>query len=138
MLSFWSKACTSYLNLKPLCENGWKISNDKLECVWDSDTKLDKVEQTVQWYTKGCACKTGCTTNRCKCRKSKSGSRDGTCGPGCKCTNCLNVPFSLDMTNTGELGISFSDDEDPFSVTDCSELEEDIFDNDGTVLFSCY
>lgn len=35
--------------------------------------------------TKGCGCKTGCTTNRCRCKKEGL-----VCGPSCTCTNCEN------------------------------------------------
>ncbi|CAC5366985.1 unnamed protein product [Mytilus coruscus] len=58
--------------------------------VYSPDT--DKVEKTVEWYTKGCGCKTGCKTNRCKCKKAQNDNCDGFCGPGCKCVNCFNVP----------------------------------------------
>ena len=61
---------------------------------------FQKVDRTVQWYTKGCGCKTGCMTNRCKCRKGRG---EGFCGPGCKCINCLNLPSS----KQGPLNFSF-------------------------------
>ncbi|VDI69771.1 Hypothetical predicted protein [Mytilus galloprovincialis] len=56
----------------------------------DSDVNIDKVEKTIKWYTKGCSCKSSCTTNRCRCKKTGF-SVGGYCGPGCKCQNCKNI-----------------------------------------------
>ncbi|CAC5377838.1 unnamed protein product [Mytilus coruscus] len=100
VFQFWAQASENFLQLSSLSDFGWK-----------------KVEQTVQWYTKGCSCKTGCTSNRCKCRKSKSGSKDGFCGPGCKCTNCVNLPDKSDTS----LDISLSD----ISLDEISDVEID-------------
>lgn len=108
---FWSQASTGFLKLPSLSDFGWQIIklqdehtnghfDSLLRCVWDSDVNLLKVEKTVDWYTKGCSCKTGCITNRCKCRKLKSDSHDGFCCPGCKCINCKNMyeaPISVDL-----------------------------------------
>lgn len=35
--------------------------------------------------SKGCTCKTGCGTKRCRCRKESR-----TCGAGCECRGCTN------------------------------------------------
>lgn len=108
---FWSQASTVFLKLPSLSDFGWQIIklqdehtnrhfDSLLRCVWDSDVNLLKVEKTVDWYTKGCSCKTGCITNRCKCRKLKSDSHDGFCCPDCKCINCKNMheaPISVDL-----------------------------------------
>ncbi|CAC5405132.1 unnamed protein product [Mytilus coruscus] len=63
--------------------------------IYSPDT--DKVEKTVEWYTKGCGCNSGCKTNRCKFKKAQNDNCDGFCGPGCKCVNCFNVPGSGDQ-----------------------------------------
>jgi hypothetical protein len=55
--------------LPPLTDYGWEISNNSLRIVWDSDVNFKKVEKTVEWYTKGCGCKGGCSNNKCQCRK---------------------------------------------------------------------
>ena len=54
--------------------------------MWDSEENTKRVEQTVQYLTKGCKCKTGCVTKRCKCQKGQL-----LCGPSCQCTNCTNT-----------------------------------------------
>ena len=68
-LSFYCKE--NLVTFGDLSDFGWKISNDKLIIVWDIDLNFQKIERTVQWYTKECGCKTGCMTNRCKCRKGR-------------------------------------------------------------------
>jgi len=76
----------------------------------------------VNWYNKGCACKTGCLTNRCSCRKSLS----GTCGPGCKCTNCSNlIDLVVDQNDSIDQDISFVDPE----IDDC-DMDGIIIDAD--------
>jgi hypothetical protein len=85
--------------LPSLTDYGWEISNNSLRIVWDSDVNFKKVEKTVEWYTKGCGCKVGCSNNKCQCRKKNS-----YCGPGCKCTSCKNLEHSdLDITILKEL-----------------------------------
>jgi hypothetical protein len=48
---------------------------------------VKRVNDTIQWYTKGCSCKKGCLTNKCSCRRSKGDGQTGYCRPGCKCIN---------------------------------------------------
>ena len=132
VFNFWSKASVNFMKLRPLVDSGWRIApndTENIECIWDSDLNFRKIEQTVEWYTKGCACKRGCTTNRCKCRKSKSNTNDGTCGPGCKCTNCLNLP--VNTTNLEDVDLSISDEmledlESEQSDEEDVEVEENI------------
>ena len=47
--------------------------------------KMKKVEVKMVSPTKGCGCKTGCTTNRCRCKKEGL-----VCDPTCTCSNCEN------------------------------------------------
>ena len=80
----------------------------------------------MNWYNKGCACKTGCLTNRCSCRKSLS----GTCGPGCKCTNCSNlIDLVVDQNDSIDQDISFVDPE----TDDCDMDGIDADDVDAAV-----
>ena len=69
-----------------------------LEIDWDStsDANVAQVRTTVALIKKGCGCKTGCLSARCKCKKGGN-----HCGPGCKCIRCCNLPenASLDMVN---------------------------------------
>ena len=69
---------------------------------------------------KGCACKTGCRTGRCKCKKSGS-----QCGPGCKCLNCSNVP-SEKASGMEQVEESDLDDD---SATDDDALDDEVDEN---------
>ena len=58
----------------------------------------------VSLAQRGCGCRTGCKTARCKCR-----TNNHLCGPGCKCQGCTNLPLEsrhrvadLDQTSTSE------------------------------------
>ena len=65
-------------------------------------------------------------TNRCSCRKSLS----GTCGPGCKCTNCSNlIDLVVDQNDSIDQYISFVDPE----TDDCDMdgIDADDLDADG-------
>ncbi len=52
---------------------------------WDSKESMQAVRQRVDLLLKGCACKGGCNTKRCGCKKNGL-----SCGPGCRCVNCTN------------------------------------------------
>ncbi|CAC5361482.1 unnamed protein product [Mytilus coruscus] len=97
VFDYWSQSTSNTHTLSDLSKCGWQITDNRLEIVWDTVFNFQKVEKTVEWYTKGCECKTGCKTNRCKCRKAQNENFDGFCGPGCKCVNCFNVPGSGDQ-----------------------------------------
>lgn len=58
---------------------------------WDSDENLKDVRTRVALIKKGCGCKSGCLSGRCKSQKS-----DSRCGPGCTCQGCLNFDLSSD------------------------------------------
>ena len=105
--SYWKQSIQNNISFGLLTDFGWDIANNKLSFVWDLDINFQKVEKTVQWYTKGCGCKTGCLTNRCKCRKNT----EGFCGPGCKCINCKNVSLMKEQ------------------CFDSSDIEADLEDN---------
>ncbi|CAC5366906.1 unnamed protein product [Mytilus coruscus] len=78
---YWKQALDNSMHLDPIDKSGSIITNTIVSVVWDSDVNIDKVEKTIKWYTKGCSCKSGCTTNRCSCKKSGL-SVGGYCGPG--------------------------------------------------------
>ena len=74
--------------------NGWKQPDSATLVVdWDSDDNLSLVRARVALIRKGCGCKTGCLSGRCKCRKN-----DSHCGRGCKCQNCHNLPSGSSNT----------------------------------------
>ena len=86
VFKFWSQANANFLNLPSLSDYGWQICNGNLSFIWDTDSNFKKVEATVDWYTKGCSCKTGSKTNECKCLKSKK-----KCDASYKCVSYCNL-----------------------------------------------
>ena len=86
--SVWSQATHGLITYPPLNFNGWKQSGSNVLSVdWDSDENISEIRTRVSLIRKGCGCKTGCTSFRCKCKKAGA-----HCGPGCKCTTCYNLP----------------------------------------------
>ena len=66
---------------------GWSRQPDgKLEVLWDTLENQTKAKERIEFVLQGCKCKTGCTSKRCKCKKSEH-----MCGTGCQCLNCLNT-----------------------------------------------
>ena len=119
--SVWSQATLNVIIYPPLSDYGWKQPQQNILRVdWDSDDNVTEIRERVALVRKGCGCKTGCLTARCKCRKSKH-----ECGPGCKCIGCTNLPAEA----TGQ---SASEDTESESVTSSdtssttSDLEEQV------------
>ena len=108
-----------------LTEFGWVFQDNKLKIVWDTPENIQAIESKIKLWTEGCGCKTGCTTNRCKCK-----SKDVSCSPGCKCgSSCKNVsvntavqPNSLlhsaEGQSTSEDEHNYDSDENESSDTD--------------------
>ena len=70
VLSVWKQANSNNINYPPLNGNGWKQTDaHTLEVDWDSDNNICDVHTRVALIKKGCVCKTGCMTKRCKCKK---------------------------------------------------------------------
>ncbi len=71
--------------LVPLHGHGCnKTREGQIQVDWESEENLRRVRERVTLLLKGCGCKTGCTTNRCSCKKGEK------CGPGYRCRNCSN------------------------------------------------
>ena len=87
VVAVWRQSTQNNITYPPLQGNGWKVENSSLNIQWDSEENISKVRTRVALIKKGCACKTGCKTGRCKCKKNNS-----PCGPGCKCVGCCNMP----------------------------------------------
>ena len=66
---------------------GWTRKDGQLEVVWDTAENQARARERIDFVLKGCKCKTGCASNRCKCKKNMH-----VCGPGCQCLNCCNMP----------------------------------------------
>ena len=75
---------TNKITYPPLQGNGWKLNNSELSIDWDSDENVTQIQQAVALIKKGCGCKTGCSSSRCKCKKGVNFCL------GCKCINCNN------------------------------------------------
>ncbi len=56
---------------------------------------MNNIDRTIQFLTKGCTCKKGCNTNRCRCKK-----KNEKCGPGCKCQHCENLATRAGNTSS--------------------------------------
>ncbi|CAC5419098.1 unnamed protein product [Mytilus coruscus] len=124
---YWSQSTSNTHSLSELSKSGWQITDNRLETVWDTVLNFQKVEKTVEWYTKGCGCKTGCKTNRCKCKKAQNDNCDGFCGPDCKCVNCFNVPGSGDQV------LDMSIDLDDVISDETEDLEDPVEDEQPEV-----
>ncbi len=86
--SVWNQAALNRILCPPLEQFGWKKPDaSTLAIDWESETNVSVVREQVAFIQKGCGCRTGCSTARCKCKKHNS-----HCGPGCKCTGCTNLP----------------------------------------------
>ena len=91
----WQQASCRHVVMPHLELYGWNIVDGVLYCDWDSPENIFKVKDRVAFVTKGCSCKTGCTQQKCSCKKASK-----LCGPGCKCLGCKNkriVPVSSDL-----------------------------------------
>ena len=87
VIDYWRQATNNEIVLRPVQQYGWKLTSGQLEIDWDSDENIRHIQEKVRLLLRGCTCKTGCTSNRCKCKKSGN-----CCMPGCKCINCKNLP----------------------------------------------
>ena len=125
VVSVWRQATLNRITYPPLDGNGWKQPDPHTLAIdWDSEANITQVRTTVALIKKGCGCKTGCLTARCKCKRGGN-----HCGPGCKCLRCCNLPDS----ESSEMIVDESEDlesEDPESDSDDLEREVDDIMND--------
>ena len=88
MSSIWRQATFNTIAYPSLETFGWKQPDQQtLTIDWDSESNITHIRERVAFIRKGCSCKTGCSSRRCKCKKSGY-----QCGPGCKCIGCTNLP----------------------------------------------
>ena len=85
VLHMWRQATNNEMNIESPVGNGWIEDNGKLAIDWESQENIQKVRKRVDLLLKGCACKTGCKTNRCSCKRNCL-----ACSPGCRCMHCCN------------------------------------------------
>ena len=79
---------------------------------------MSQVRERVAFLKKGCGCRTGCSTARCKCKKNNH-----QCGPGCKCVGCTNV--SIDTSSNTHLTDDSPSESESSSGDDGLEEEVD-------------
>lgn len=97
--SVWKQAASNHIVHPPLEVFGWKRPDpNTLVIDWDSETNTSRIREQVALIRKGCGCKTGCSSARCKCKRHNS-----HCGPGCKCTGCTNLPVEVLATGQDEI-----------------------------------
>jgi hypothetical protein len=122
VMGYWNQAAKNVMTMEDLHNNGWKYDGAELVVEWDSEENSRDVRERVDLLTKGCKCRTGCTTLRCSCRKS-----GGTCSVGCECINCKN----LDKRNEKETNTTSLDDlaiEEEVSNEERDDIAEDMED----------
>ena len=94
-----------------------------LEIDWDSAENIAQIRTTVALVKKGCGCKTGCVSARCKCRK-----QGNHCGPGCKCLRCCSLPVlaPANISNINETSDESSSEEELSTENMYEELENEV------------
>ena len=105
---------------------------------WEDPEVQNKIRGTIDFLVKGCTCKKGCKTNRCKCHKNGD-----YCGPGCECQGCVNIPIhqpetaSLDADTDTNTEVEDESSVESSSGTDDQEesLETEIVTMDEILAF---
>lgn len=116
ILHMWSQADRSDLELLPMTSFGWCSDEDQLTMKWDTEFNICAIRQRVDVLTKGCKCATGCTTNRCGCKK-----KGVQCSAGCECFNCSNCcshVYSASNDSIQQLAIEEEHEDFPSDVDD--------------------
>ena len=108
---------------------GWTKDTDGAYSIdWEGPDVQNKIRD---FLIKGCACKKGCKSNRCKCYK-----KDDYCGPGCECQGCVNIPIHQPQTASSDSNTDTIDDEDGSSVASSEEsLETELVTMDEMLTF---
>ena len=93
MRSCWTKemwananSADQYDGLAAPETSGWLKGDGGYLFDWECSNTRKKIQATLDFYNKGCTCRTGCKTKRCSCQKN---GRE--CGAGCECRGCVNV-----------------------------------------------
>ena len=61
VINTWHQALRKTPELLPITDYGWEHSNEGLKNIWDCTNNINKVEQRLDFYTKGCKCSKGDT-----------------------------------------------------------------------------
>ena len=92
----WQQATQNVMVMKAMHGNGWIVEDNELRIDWDSRENMMDVRQRVLLLRKGCSCRrSSCTTVQCGCKRERH-----SCGAGCTCLNCCNLPASSREADT--------------------------------------
>ena len=111
--------------------SGWLLQNNNYVIDWESPDVQQNIRHNIEFLTKGCSCKKGCTTLRCGCRK-----KSRNCGPGCLCQGCTNINAE-NIPNDDSSSEETDDETTSESECDDEQLEEEIITEDD-FYFSTY
>ena len=82
--------------MKAMHGNGWIVEDRELRIDWDSRENMMDVRQRVSLLRKGYSCRrSACSTMQCGCKRERH-----SCGAGCTCLNCCNLPASSREADT--------------------------------------
>ena len=109
--TIWRKSLNPMMNCPDLAEHGWIVDEEgKVSIDWmDLPPAPDGILENVQ-----CACKKGCNTSRCSCRRANL-----QCTSLCRCNSCSNS-----VVVDGAEGDSDDD------ISDASERDESDIDDE--------
>ena len=85
VLHMWAQSDQNHMVLEPITAYGWRLENDTLRVIWDTEENMRSVRERVGALLCGCKCMTGCKSRVCGCKR-----KDTKCTEGCQCTNCEN------------------------------------------------
>lgn len=102
--AIWRRALTPIIDCPNISQHGWLVDNDgNVSIDWmDLPPAPDGILENVQ-----CACKTGCTSNRCSCHKANL-----QCTSVCRCSHCSNATQESDESDTDADDIDENDFDD--------------------------
>ncbi len=106
--AIWKRAVCCIINAPSPSGHGWNIDGKgHISIDWMNGNCAPDV--LLENYN--CKCKTGCSTNRCSCKKSSN-----FCSDVCQCLSCLNMPDEQMEQDDIDLGDTddelYSDDEE--------------------------
>ena len=121
----WQHSTVSdvYGNLPKPEESGWVLNADGTFSIdWESPEIAKNIQKSLDYLIKGCACKKGCASRACGCKK-----KGQVCGPSCVCYNCVNnnlhAPTNTDLNTTEDDEDENRDDNDD-ETDDCVSLSD--------------
>ena len=86
VIDMWKQADQNEMYLQPITSYGWRSTDGILKIEWDTESNIKNIRECVHILTKGYKSTTGCSTNRCSCRKNGK-----KCSVRCEYTNSVNV-----------------------------------------------